>query len=1024
MQSLARLAARRPVAVSVVAAALVILGWTSWGNLPLDLLPDLQTPTIVVSIRSGDRPPAEMERIYGEQVEQRLFAVRGIREINQVARTGRLIATVVFNWETEMDFSLVEVEKVIGPIRSDPDVDEVLVRHFDPRQSPVMTLGLVREEGGPDLAELRLLARRQVATALERLEGVAEARVTGGRERQIHVLVDRHRLEAHSLTLADLEARLRAANVDIEAGTLEEGSRVFLVRGLARFREPADVERVVLRFGSGGESPGRDRAVVRVRDVARVVVADGEISHLVRVDGQEGVGLSIYKEAGANTVRVSRTVRNALESMQRDLSKVEVRVISDDAALVEAAISDVEQAALIGIGLAMLVLILFLRSAGPTLVVATAVPVSLLGTLFLMHFADQGLNVMTLGGLALGAGMLVDNAIVVVESIYRRLARGEEKIEAAARGTGEVIGAIAASTLTTCAVFLPILFVKGLAARLVTGLSFTVVVSLLVSLAVAALLIPALSGWLLPRKGARVVDPGIGAVERLVLRSLGRPVLVVFLGVAVAAGAIWGLLGLGTELLPPSDPRQFSLRLVGPPGQRVESTAVVVEAVEELLHEAAGEDLLAMLSEVGRLPEDDRLIREEQTEENTARIIVRLADGGRSGRQVVTAAAPAVDRLGRVQATWEVGTSAMARSLGTTGPPVVVEILGQSLHDLREGAERVRDALARRDELWNVRSSFEGGPPELRVVLDRTLADGLGVDLDTVAAVIETSLDGRKVTVLSAGDEERDILLRLPRARRADLLTLPVTSPTGVRCTVGDVARLVPHEGAREIFRRDQRRVARVTARIAPGADFPSALAATRAALEATDLPPGLRHRLVGEEQQRETTFRELRFAAALAVLLVFMVLAGTFESLIHPITVVAAVPLALIGVAALLVPMGRPIGVMELVGMIVLSGVAVNDAILLISTAVQLIREGVPRREALARAAGIRLRPILMTTATTVLALLPLALGAGEAARLRSPLAITIIGGIVTSTIGSLFLLPSLYLLLDRLRFRRVASK
>ena len=1016
MQALARLAARRPVAVSVVAAALVILGWTSWNSLPLDLLPDLQTPTIVVSIRSGDRPPAEMERIYGEQVEQRLFAVRGIREINQVARTGRLIATVIFNWEAEMDFALVEVEKVIGPIRSDPDVDEVLVRHFDPRQSPVMTLGLVGESEGPDLAELRLLARRQVATALERLEGVAEARVTGGRERQIHVLVDRHRLEAYSLTLADLEGRLRAANVDIEAGTLEEGSRVFLVRGLARFREPADVEKVVLRFESG--------TPVRVADVAQVRVVDGEISHLVRVDGREGVGLSIYKEAGANTVSVSRTVRDALESMARDLSKVEVRVVSDDAALVEAAISDVKQAALIGIGLAMLVLILFLRSAAPTLVVATAVPVSLLGTLFLMHFADQSLNVMTLGGLALGAGMLVDNAIVVVESIYRRLAAGDEKIEAAARGTSDVIGAIAASTLTTCAVFLPIVFVKGLAARLVTGLSFTVVVSLLVSLVVAALLIPALAGWLLPRKGARVIDPGIGRVERLVHRLLGRPLLVVFVGVAVATGAVWGLFGLGTELLPPSDPRQFSLRLVGPPGQRVESTAVVVEAVEELLREAAGDDLEAILSEVGRLPEDDRLIREEQTEENTARIIVRLAAGGRSGGQVVASAAPAVDRLGRVQATWEVGTSALARSLGTTGAPVVVEILGQSLHDLREGADRVRDALAQPDELWNVRSSFEGGPPELRVVLDRTLADGLGVDLDTVASVLETALDGRKVTVLSAGDEERDILVRLPRARRADLLNLPLTSPTGVRCTVGDVARLVPHEGAREIFRRDQRRVARVTARIAPGADFPSAMAATRAALEATDLPPGLRYRLVGEEQQRATTFKELRFAAALALLLVFMVLAGTFESLIHPLTVVAAVPLALIGVAALLVPLGRPIGVMELVGMIVLSGVAVNDAILLVSTAVQLIRDGMPRRDALARAAGIRLRPILMTTATTVLALLPLALGAGEAAKLRSPLAITIIGGIITSTIGSLFLLPSLYLLLDRLRFRRVTGK
>jgi len=1015
--ALARLAAARPVAVSVVAAALVILGWTSWSNLPLDLLPDLQTPTIVVSIRSGDRPPAEMERLYGEQVEQRLFAVRGIREISQVARTGRLIATVTFDWDTEMDFALVEVEKVIGPIRSDPDVDEVLVRHFDPRQSPVIVLGLVADEDGPDLAELRLLARRQVATAMERLEGLAEARVTGGRERQVHVLVDRFRLEAHGLTLRDVESRLKAANVDIEAGSLEQGGRVYLVRGLARFRSPEDVSRVVLRYGAAADGT---RAPVRVEDVARVQVADGEISHLVRVDGVEGVGISIYKEAGANTVRVSRTVRKALSSLERDLPRVDLRVVSDDAALVEAAIDDVEQAALIGIGLAVLVLALFLRSAGPTVVVVTAVPVSLLGTLFLMHFGGQSLNVMTLGGLALGAGMLVDNAIVVVEAIFRRLARGEDRIEAAARGTGEVAGAIAASTLTTCAVFLPILFVKGLAARLVTGLSFTVVVSLAVSLVVAILLIPALSGWLLPRKGARVLDPGISFVERLVGRLLGRSGWVVVIGLILAGLAIWALRGLGTELLPPSDPRQFSVRLVGPPGQRVEATARVVEAVEDLLKQAAGGEIEAMLSEVGRLPEDDRLIREEQTEENTARIMVRLRSGGRSARDLVAVAAPAVEELGRVRASWEVGTSALARALGTTGPPVVVEILGQSLEELRAGAVQVRDSLALRDELWNVRSSFEGGPPELRVEMDRTLADGMGVDLDQVASVLEAALDGRKVTVLAEGDEELDIVLRLPRSRREELLLLPMTTASGLRCTVGDVARLVPHEGAREIFRRDQRRVARVTARIAPGREFPEALAATRAALEATELAPGLRHRLVGEEEQRARTFRELGFAAALAVLLVFMVLAGTFESLVHPLTVVASVPLALIGVAALLVPLGRPIGVMEMLGMIVLSGVAVNDAILLVSTASGLMREGVPRREALSRAAGIRLRPILMTTATTVLALLPLALGTGEAARLRSPLAITVIGGILTSTAGSLLFIPCLYQLMDRLRPRR----
>jgi HAE1 family hydrophobic/amphiphilic exporter-1 len=1017
MEALARLAARRPVAVAVVAAAMVLLGWTAWRSLPLDLLPDLQSPTIVVSIRSGDRPPAEMERLYGEQLEQRLFAVSGIREIYQVARTGRIIATIGFDWETDMDFALVEAEKAVGPVRSDPDVDEVLVRRFDPRQAPVLSLGLVAGADGPDLAELRRIARRQVAIALERLEGVAEVRVTGGREEEIRVEVDRYQLEAYGITLGELESRLAASNVDINAGTLEDSGRVYLVRGLSRFRRPEDVAAVVVRFQQ--DADGRS-VPVRVADIARVELATREITHLVRVDGIEGVGLAVYKEAGANTVAVSRTVRAALDGLAADLPGIDVRLVADEAALVEDAIADVESAALIGIVLAVLVLVLFLRSPGPTVIVATAVPVSLLATLFFMHFGGQSLNVMTLGGLALGVGMLVDNAIVVVESIFRRLAADEDTEDAAARGTADVAGAIAASTLTTCAVFLPIIFVQGLAARLVSGLSFAVVVSLLVSLVAAALLIPALARWLLPRSRARAVDPGIGLVERAVATLLRRPFAVVALALALAAGAVWTLLGLGSELLPPADPRQFSVRLVGPAGQRVEATERVVETVEAILREAAGDDLRAILSEVGRLPEDDRLIREEQTEENTARIVVRLAAGGRSGSQVVRAASPLVAQLGGVEAQWEVGASSLARALGTTGPPVVVEVAGQSLEDLRAGAEAVREALSRQDALWNVRSSFEGGPPELRVLIDRTLADGLGVDLDTLAIALETALDGREATVLSAGDEERDVVLYTSRVRREELLRVPITAAGGARAVVGDVARVEPEVGAREIFRRDQRRVARVTARIAPGADFPAAMGGARAALATADLPPGLFARLAGEEEERRRTFDELGLAAGLALLLVFMVLAGTFESLIHPLTVAMSIPLALIGVAAALVPLGHPIGVMEMLGIIVLCGVAVNDAILLIDAARQRIEDGMPRREALAAAAGARLRPILMTSATTVLALLPLALGTGEAARLRSPLAITVIGGMVTSTIGSLLVIPCVYLVLDRLRPRR----
>jgi hydrophobic/amphiphilic exporter-1 (mainly G- bacteria), HAE1 family len=1017
--SVAALAVRRPVAVTVCAVAVALVGWLAWRQLPVDLLPDLQSPTVVVSVRSGDRPPAEMERLYGEQIEQRLFTVRGIREISQVARTGRLVATVVFDWDSNLDLGLVDVQRAIGPMSADPDVQEVLVRRFDPRQAPVMTLGLVAPSGRPDLAELRRLARRQVAIGLERLPGVAEVRITGGREQEVRVLLDRYKLEAFGITLGEVESRLTAENVDISAGTLQEGAQVYLVRGMSRFRQPADVERVVVRYLTGDDG---ERRPVRVADLGMVEMVDRKIDHLVRVNGTEGVGLSIFKEAGANTVQVSATVRGALDGLAADLPDVELVEVSDDASLIVDALSDLQNAAGIGVLLAVAVLAIFLRSAGATLIVSAAVPVSIFAALFLMRFADQSLNVITLGGLALGAGMLVDNAIVVVESIYRRLSAGESprwlrrhRHESCGRRHRRLhahhlrrlpAGALRGRTCGT-----PHRRHRICRRRVAAGLARR---------GDAA---DSGAGRLVPDAGGRHRHRSatLPARHRIVVRRLLRwPVATVALSVLAAAASIWLLLGLGTELLAPSDPRQFSVRVIGASGQRVASTARVVEGVESLLQQAGGNNLRAVLSEVGRLPEDDRLVRTELTEEHTARLTVRMGPEGPAGRQLATDLAPALATLESTEVSWEVGSTALAGALGTSGPPIVVEITGQSLPDLRRGAELVRDRLSRLGELWNVRSSFEGGPPELHVELDRVMADGLGVDLDTLSRVLETTLDGREVTRLSMGDEERPITLRLPTPRREDLGDVVFRTSQGRQVAIREVARLVEAEGAREIFRRDQRRTVEVTARITDGVDTPRAVAAVTEALDDAALPPGLRARLRGEEEERARTFGELQLAGVLAVVLVFMVLAGTFESLLHPFTVLAAIPLALIGVAIALVPMGQPIGVMAMLGLIVLAGIAVNDAVLLLATARQLMAEGIDRVEALARAAGIRLRPIIMTTLTTVLALAPLAVGAGEGSEIRGPMAMTIIGGLIASTVGSVLVLPALYLVLDRMRPHR----
>ncbi len=1025
-ETLAGLATRRPVSISVIALAIALIGYLSWEQRPIDLLPDLQSPTIVVSIRAGDRPPLEIERLFGERLERQLFTVRGIREVQQVSRTGRLVATVQFDWNADIDIGLIDVQKAVGSIEGDRSVDEVLVRRFDPRQDPILVMGLLSTDDRHSLLELRQIARRQLGINLEQLDGVADVHVVGGRVKEVRVTVDRYLMTAYGISMDSLAGAINSQNIDIAAGTVEENNRVFQLRGRARYEQAGDVNDVVLRYIS---TPGGARKAIRVRDIAEVSEEPQEIDHLVLVNGREGVGLSVYKEAGANTVEVARVIRSAIADVSDDLPNVEIYEVSDNAKLVVDALDDLQIAAGVGILLAVVVLIVFLRSAGATMIVGTAVPVSICTALFFMHLGDYSLNIVTLGGLALGAGMLVDNAIVVVESMFRRIQAGDEPKLAAQVGTGQVAGAITASTLTTCVVFLPVFFVQGLAVRLIDGIAFTVVVSLIASLFVAVFLIPALGQWFLPRitslpdANENASGPIRKGFESFVRKLLANSFLVVAIATVSVATAIYVLSQLGTELLPPSDPKQFSVRVVGPAGQRVESTARMIQGLESVVRDATNDQVSATLAEVGRIPDDDRVIRQEMSDEHTARLIVKVDEFGPRGRHVALALADAIE-LEDTTLSWEINRSALSDALGTSGVPVLVEVSGTALEDIRLATSELRKELMKLPSLWSVRSSFEGGPPELHVKLDRSLADAAGINLNQVSAALQSGLDGRTVTQLAMGDEEYPIVIRGETPTRDELENLTMNLPNGRQISMAEVARFDEIEGAREIFRRDQRRTAQITAQLADGFDLPQAMVDVQAVLDAAVLPGGVQAKIRGEEIEREKTFGELQLAGILAIALVFMVLAGTFESMLQPLTVLAAIPLAVVGVAIAIAPLGNPIGVMTMLGLIVLAGVAVNDAVLLITTARQLMADGVERVEALYRAAGIRLRPITMTTLTTALALTPLLFGGGEGAVLRQPMALTIIGGIVTSTIGSLLVLPCLYLLLDNLGNRILMLK
>lgn len=1014
MHFLPLLAVRRPIACCMLAITLMVCGLLSWRNLELGMFPDLRQPALMVVINAGQRSALEMEQLYGEVTERQLFSIRGLKSIEQTATTGRLLARLSFDWSTDLDLALVDVNRALATLSASPDIDSLVVRHFDPQQKPVMVLGVTTSAQTGSFIELRQLAQRRLSRQLEQQDGVAEVRVAGGRLPEIAIRLDPIKLNAYQLTIAEVVQRIRAANAEVHAGSIEQGEKVLLVKAKSRFTRLDDISAVVVRYQQ--ERDKAEQVAVTVADIATVEMAEQQVRGLVRVNGQEGVGLFVYKDGGANSVAVARAVRQALIQLQHDFPQLQFVVVADDAEVIEASVADVESATVYGIVLATLVLVVFLRSPAPVVIVALSIPVSLLTTIIVMNISGQSLNLMTLGGLALGAGILIDNSIVVIDSIYRYRRQGYAVQDAAARGAGAMTGAIFSSTLTSCAIFLPVLFIDGIAARLLSGLALTVVVTLLASLLVAIVLIPALARLMLPDTLPRDVDPGNQVFELWVWRLLGHARRVLGFATVLTLLAVCSLYLLGTELVPPQDPRQLTLRLTTTSGQSALSTASTVAVVEQLIKTSSASQIPAILSEVGRSDEQQGDIIAIQREENQAQIQLRLAPDSGEGTQLIRQVNAGLAGLHGVEAEWQAGGSILADALGQQDRGLRVEITGGSYAAIREVSTLVKQRLQQESALYQVSSSFDGAAPLLTVRLNPAAA-AYGVDATRLAQVLTVALDGQAITSMMQGDEERQIVVSLSSQQEVQQLSgIRFRNAAGQYLTLADVATVVTEPGVHTIYRRDQRRLAEVYAQ-PKGLQDPAQLRAqVQQILAQLPVPAGSSVRLLGHEQQQQL-FSDFLWVVLLAIGLVFMVLAATFESLLLPMIILSAIPLGLIGVAVLLVPFGNPLGAMAMLGIVVLTGVVVNDAILLVQKAHALMSSGMPPRQALAHAAARRLRPILMTSITTMVALLPLALGSGDAAAIRAPLALTLIGGLLTATIGSLTVTPCLYLLLIQRR-------
>ncbi|NKB72083.1 MAG: AcrB/AcrD/AcrF family protein [Candidatus Latescibacteria bacterium] len=1018
--SLPEFSTRYPVTVAMATLAVVLLGWISLGELGTDLLPDLSRPVVTVDLRAPGKSPREVEERYTRRLERDISTISGLDRVYSVTRSGQAVVVAQFSWEADMDFALLDVQKRTGPYATDEDVESVDVIQEDPQALPVLRLA-VAGVAGDDIDALLGVVETVVKPKLEALAGLASAQIEGGAEREVRVTLDEYLLQAYGLAAETVAQRISAANQDVSGGTLRETRQSYQVKGLGRLRDIDDVRQLIVGERQGLAASGQadstaPRVPLRVGDVARVELEYQERETIVRLDGIEAVGLALFKEADANTVALVRGALVGLEELQRDLPDVRFTVVENQARFIDSAIGEVEEAALVGALLAVGVLLLFLRNAQMTLVIGLAIPISILATFTLMFFQGLTLNIMTLGGLALGAGMLVDNAIVVIENIYRRMEGGDDVSTAAAKGASEVGVAILASTLTTVSVFLPVVYLQGLTGELFKEQAWTVAFALLSSLAVSMSTVPMLTARLL-RPGAVAAKQRHRSYGRFlagVLQRKGRFALLVLLlgGATLYVGG-----AIETEFIPKEDQGLLHVELALPEGTRLEATDRVAQRAAQIVRLVGGDEVDYIYLRSGLDP--SRLANVGQpTGPNRATLSVALGQGPRrSAAELAAALDEPLGQLPELEVQYQLHDTALEGFLGEQAAPVQVEVIGDDLEVLGRLAATLAEQIEALPTVYNVGTSFQDGQPEIDLRLDEDVAAAFGITTQALVADLERRLAGEVAGELSKDQRSRTIRVGFDKVDLRGLAQVRVEGSDGAVLTLGDIAQLELVEGPREILRQDQRRLGRVTGYLADGAVLGPAVQQVADLVEQMELPYGYRLVIGGEERERAASFASLEFALILAVVLVYMVMASLFESLLHPFTVMFTVPLAGIGVVWAFWSLGEPLSMMGYIGLIMLGGIAVNDAIILVDRINQLRAGGLGVRQAVVQGAQDRLRPIMMTSATTILALLPMVVGLGEGARLRAPMAMAVIGGLVSSTAMTLVAIPVVYEAVERLR-------
>ncbi len=1108
--SLVEFATRRRVTILMMMVTLVLFGLIALSGLKVNLLPDLSYPTLTVRTEYTGAAPAEIETLVTKPVEEAVGVVKGLRKLKSVSRTGQSDVVLEFAWGTDMDQAGLEVRDKMEALQLPLEVTPPVLLRFNPSTAPIMRLVLATTATDGDrgaLTRLRRYADDDLKRKLEPVEGVAAVKVAGGLEDEVQVDIDQQKLAALNMPIDTVINRLQQENINMSGGRLEEGTQRYLVRTVNQFANVEEIGNLLLTtqsasggsamdqqlaFGvmrsgdpalmaamnrqSGGGSSGVAGGLpVRLKDVATVRQSFKEREAIIRLGGKEAVELALYKEGDANTVATADNIEAALAQIRKQMPPdVTLTAIDDQSQFIRHAINDVKLDAVIGGLLAILVIFLFLRDGWSTFVVSLSLPVSIITTFFFMGQLDLSLNVMSLGGLALATGLVVDDSIVVLESIAKARERGLGILDAAIQGTREVSMAVVASTLTTIAVFLPLVFVEGIAGQLFRDQALTVAIAIAVSLLVSMTLIPMLSslkgraplafpeerphpryeptrGWQKPfvaigrgiswvfsniaygfawvviriwRGLTRIVSPVMRKASdiamspynraergylKLLPAALNRPALVLIAASGAFALSMLLVPMLGFDLIPQLAQDRFEMTVKLPPGTPLRETDAVVRKLQ------AGHDKDEGLQALYGVSGSGTRLDASPTEsgENIAKLAVVMTDGGNA--EVESRLSDGLRKSMAGQTDVQVDFS--RPELFALSTPLEIEVSGNDIEEVESAGRKLAALLRANPHYTDVKSTVEQGYPEIQIRFDQERAAAIGLTTRQIADVVVNKVRGNVATRYSFRDRKIDVLVRAEPDQRAsldDIRNLVVNPGSSSPVRLSAVADVEAGIGPSEIHRADQTRVAVVSSNL-NGIDLGGAVDEVQTMVADSPLGTDIGLHMGGQGEELASAVRSLLFAFGLAVFLVYLVMASQFESLLHPFVILFTIPLALVGAVLALFLTRSPVSVVVFIGLILLVGLVVKNAIILIDKVNQLRLEGVPKRDALIEGARSRLRPIIMTTTCTLFGFLPLALATGEGAEVRSPMAITVIGGLLVSTLLTLVVIPVVYELLDR---------